>query len=111
MEYKIKLYETPTGKCPFDKWLNKLADTKAQVTIDLRLERIKMENFGQCKPVGSSVYELKIDFGPGYLIYFGKIGLEIILLLCAGNKQSQKKDIENAKKYFKEFKTQEKQYV
>ena len=104
MEYKIKIYKTSSGRCPFDKWLNDLTDRKAQAAIDLRLVRIKMGNFGQCKLVGSMVYELKIDVGPGYRVYFGKIGLQIILLLCAGDKKSQQRDIVKAKKYFQEFK-------
>jgi putative addiction module killer protein len=104
MEYEIKIYETSTGKCPFDKWLNDLKDRKAQVAVDLRLERIKMGNFGQCKSLGNMIFELKIDVGPGYRVYFGKIGTKIILLLCAGDKRSQQSDIEKAKKYFQEFK-------
>ncbi len=104
MEYKLKIYETSTGKCPFDKWFNDLTDQKAQALIDLRLERIKRGNFGNCESVGNAVCELKIDFGPGYRVYFGKLGLQIILLLCAGDKKSQQKDIEKAKKYFQDFK-------
>jgi putative addiction module killer protein len=104
VEYKIKIYETSTGQRPFDKWFNKLANRTAQVAIDLRLERMKMGNFGQCKSLGHSIYELKLDIGPGYRIYFGKIGFEIILLLCAGDKKSQQKDIANARKYLQDFK-------
>jgi len=104
VEYKLKIYETSTGKCPFDKWFNDLADQKAQALIDLRLERIKHGNFGNCESIGNGVCELKIDFGPGYRVYFGKLGIQIILLLCAGDKKSQRKDIEKAKKYFQDFK-------
>lgn len=105
MEYQIKIYETSTGKRPFDKWLNDLGDKKTQAIIDLRLERVKMGNFGQCRALGDGIYELKIDVGPGYRVYFGKIGLCVVLLLCAGDKQSQQGDIEKAKKYFQDFKT------
>ena len=106
MEYQIKIYETSTGKRPFDAWLQGLKDQKTQVAVDMRIERIKLGNFGLCKSLGDSVYELKIDFGSGYRVYFGKIGLRVILLLCAGNKQSQQKDIVKSKKYFQDFKTQ-----
>ena len=106
MEYQIKVYITPSGKCPFNKWLNDLVDKKAQIAIDLRLERLRIGNFGQSKLLGNGVYELKIDFGPGYRVYFSKIGLTIILLLCAGDKKSQQKDIEKATQYFQDFKIQ-----
>ena len=62
-----------------------------------------MGNFGQCEPVGEGVFELKIDFGPGYRVYFGKIGAKCILLLCGGDKSSQKNDIQKAKTYFKDY--------
>lgn len=97
---------TAIGKCPFDDWFKKLVDKKIQTTIDLRLERVRLGNFGQCRSLGNMVFELKIDRGPGYRIYFGKIGKQIILLLCAGDKKSQSQDIIKAKKYFQEFKKQ-----
>lgn len=103
MDYEIRLYKTPTGRCPFDKWFSDLKNTKAQVAVDLRLQRLRMGNFGYCASVGDGVFELKIDLGPGYRVYYGKIGLKIILLLCAGDKKSQQKDIEKAKKYFQDF--------
>ena len=105
MEYEIKIYQTSSRKRPFDKWLNDLTDRKAQIAIDLRLERIRLGNLGQNKSLGGGVYELKIDLGPGFRIYYGKIGLQVILLLCAGDKRSQQKDIILAKKYFQDFKT------
>jgi putative addiction module killer protein len=104
LEYVIKMYKTALGKCPFDEWMNALSDKRAQVAIDLRLERVKKGNFGNCKSVGGTVYELKIDVGPGYRAYFGKVGLKIVLLLCAGDKRSQQRDIEKAKKYLQDFK-------
>ena len=78
---------------------------KAEAAIDLRLGRVKRGNFGQCELLGGGVYELKIDFGPGYRVYFGKTGLRVVLLLCAGSKRSQRKDIERAKKYLQDSKT------
>jgi putative addiction module killer protein len=104
LEYQIKIYETLSKKCPFNKWLNGLSDKEAQVAIDLRIERLKLGNFGQCKSLGGGIYELKFDVGPGHRIYFGKIGLRVILLLCAGDKSSQQSDITKAKKYFQDFK-------
>ncbi len=106
MGHQIKIYETSAGKCPFDEWMNELADKNARIAIDLRIERVKLGNFGVCESVGNGVYELKFDIGPGYRVYFVKIGLKIILLLCAGKKKNQQKDIAQAKEYFQDFKKQ-----
>lgn len=62
-----------------------------------------MGNFGHCEPVGEGVFELMIDFGPGFRVYFGKIDAKCVLLLCGGNKSSQKSDIQKAKDYFKDY--------
>ena len=105
MEYKIYHYQTITGKRPFSKWLNDLSDRRAQATINFRLEQLKIGNFGKCSTVGEGVFELKIDMGPGYRLYFSQIGLEIVLLLCGGDKKSQRKDIAIAKKYYQDYKT------
>lgn len=104
VRYVLKIYKTKSGICPFDNWINGLRDKKAQVAVDVRLERVRMGNLGQYRSLGGMLYELKIDFGPGYRVYFGKIGTDIILLLCAGNKGTQQKDIERARKYFQDFK-------
>ena len=89
---------------PFKQWLNNLADMKARVAIELRIDRLEIGNFGQSKSLGGGLYELKIDVGPGYRVYFGRIGLEVILLLCAGDKKSQQKDIIKAKEYLEDYK-------
>lgn len=107
MEFLIKVYRTDAGKKPFSQWLHELSDLKARATIDLRIERMKMGNFGKCEPVGGGVFELKMDFGPGYRIYFSKIGNTIVLLLHAGTKKSQQRDIERAKKYWQDYKIRE----
>jgi putative addiction module killer protein len=104
MEHEIRIFETSNGKRPFSEWLNNLRNIPVKAKIRLRLDRLAMGNFGDCKPVGAGVSELKIDFGPGYRIYFGKIGKQCVLLLSGGTKRSQQKDIEKAKEYFEEFK-------
>jgi putative addiction module killer protein len=103
MEYKIEIYQTNAGKRPFSQWLKDIKDHLAKAKIRLRLDRLEMGNFGQCEPVGEGVFELKIDLGPGYRVYFGKIGSKCVLLLCAGDKGSQKSDIQKAKVYFKDY--------
>lgn len=104
MSYKLKYYTTANGKSPFKQWLNDLSNLKTQATIQIRLDRVEEGNLGNCKSVGSGVHELKIYLGPGYRVYFGKVGLEIILLLCGGDKRSQKKDIIKAQEYLKDYK-------
>lgn len=105
MEYTIKIYQTDTGKGPFSQWLKDIKDHLTRAKIRIRLDRMEKGNFGQCEPVGEGVFELKIDFGPGYRIYFGKLGAKCVLLLCAGDKSSQKSDIQNAKTYFKDYRS------
>ena len=83
---------------------NALSDMKARVAIELRIDRIEMGNLGNTKLVGGGVYELIFDIGPGYRVYFGRIGQEIILLLSAGAKKSQPKDIVKAREYLKDYK-------
>ena len=104
MEYSIKTYQTEQGKRPFRQWINKLNNIKTRVAIELRLDRLEVGNFGQCKSLRSGLYELKIDTGPGYRIYFSKTSKKIVLLLCAGNKKSQIRDISKARKYLNDYK-------
>ena len=87
---EIQEYLTQNGKCPFDEWLRSLKDVKARALIRVRINRLILGNFGDCKSVGDGVSELRINFGPGYRIYFGRDGLILIILLCAGSKSSQK---------------------
>lgn len=102
MKYIIKVYRSQTGRCPFTKWLEDL-DWKSQDLINMRLHRMSIGNFGNCKTLGQGVSELKLDVGPGYRIYFSKIGSTIVLVLCAGAKHTQSRDIEKAKKYLMDF--------
>lgn len=104
MKYSIEIFKTANGKLPFKDWLNNLSDMKARVAIELRIDRLEMGNFGQSKSLGAGLHELKIDIGPGYRVYFGRVGLELILLLCAGSKKTQQKDIIKAKEYLKDYK-------
>jgi putative addiction module killer protein len=71
--------------------------------LQARLNRIRLGNFGDSKPVGDGVEELRIDFGPGYRVYFGRDGQTVIVLLCAGSKQTQSKDTETAKAFWRDY--------
>lgn len=88
---------------PFTKWLNSLKDARAVGIVRARLNRIRLGNFGDSKSVGSGVEELRIEFGPGYRVYFGREGSLVVILLCGGNKRTQAKDILTAQKYWKEY--------
>ena len=82
----------------FKKWMKGLKDKKTRLVINARIRRISTGNFGDAKSVGDSIFELIIDYGPGYRVYFTKQGQEIVLLLCGGDKSTQQADINTAKK-------------
>lgn len=99
----VQEYIAATGKNPFREWFDSLKDIKTQAKIDIRLARLRLGNFGDAKSVGQGVHELRLKFGPGYRIYYGLEGTKIVLLLCAGDKSSQKKDIKKAHAYWQEY--------
>ena len=88
----------------FAKWLDSLKDQSARAQILVRINRASFGNFGDCKPVGAGVSEMRIDHGPGYRIYFVKNGATIYVLLHGGSKKSQARDIATAKRIAKELK-------
>lgn len=94
----IEVRQTPT----FSSWYAKLARGEARSRIRLRLRRLELGNPGDVKPVGEGVSEMRIDFGPGYRIYFIGRGESIVLLLCGGDKSSQSNDIAKAKRLARE---------
>lgn len=81
----------------FAKWLDRLADKRASSRIAQRIVRLQSGLLGDAKPVGAGVSELRIDYGPGYRVYFVQRGQMLIVLLCGGDKRSQSRDIERAK--------------
>ncbi len=101
---EIQVYQTASGQEPFNEWLGTIRDTEIQARIRAHLERLEDGNLGDCRSVGDGVFELRMHFGAGYRIYFGQIGNTIILLLCGGDKSSQKRDIRRAKTYWSEYK-------
>lgn len=100
---EIKIYITSKGNSPFEEWLNSFKDQKTILKIDHRLRRVRLGNLGDYKSVGDGVFELRIDYGSGYRIYFSQLGNTIILLLSGGDKNTQKKDINQAKIYWKDY--------
>lgn len=81
----------------FDNWLDNLRDPRARAKILTRIQRLELGNAGDVKAVGESVTEMRIDYGPGYRVYYKQIGVLIVLLLCGGDKSTQDRDIRRAK--------------
>jgi putative addiction module killer protein len=102
IETEVLVYRTPDGRCPFDEWLSALRDVRAIEKTDARIARLRSGNFGDCKPVGEGVLELRVHYGPGYRIYLGRQARAVVLLLCAGDKPTQSRDIARAKRYWRE---------
>ena len=100
---ELQIYVTEDGQTPFSEWLGSLCDIKARAKIRVRLDRVSLGNLGDCRGVGEGVQELRVDYGPGYRVYFGQVGSTIVLLLCGGDKSTQTKDIEQAKCYWNEY--------
>ncbi|MBD2414593.1 addiction module protein [Nostoc calcicola FACHB-389] len=104
---EIRNYLTPDGKNIFDDWLYSLRDQRAKAKIRARLDRVENGNLGDCKSLGEGVFELRIDYGPGYRIYFGQEGITIIILLCGGDKSTQEQDIGKAQEYWKDYRSRD----
>lgn len=107
MKYTINEYIDGNGESPYANWLDSLKDVKGKAAILSRIDRMELGLFGDCEPVGDGISELRIHLGPGYRVYFAKEGNNIYLILCAGKKSTQKKDIKRAKQYWSDFKNRE----
>lgn len=100
---EVKEYLDSNGRCPFQEWFGNLtAPAAAKVTG--AMVRIEAGNFSNVKGVGGGVFEYRINFGPGYRVYFGKDGQEVVILLGGGTKQRQQDDIECAQEAWKDYK-------
>lgn len=81
----------------YAKWEANLRDPRAKAKVITRIQRLAAGNPGDVQPVGGGISKLRIDFGPGYRVYFMRRGLQVVVLLCGGDKSSQRRDIERAK--------------
>ena len=97
-------YQTVAGSEPLTVWLSALRDRQAQVKVRIRIRRLESGAFGDCEPVGESVFELREHLGPGYRVYFGRHGRSVVILLCGGTKKTQDADIKTAKEYWLDWK-------
>ena len=102
---RLLYYRTQSGKAPFEEWMDDLWDRKGRAKIRVRLDRLENSGHaGDCEAVGGGVYELKIFFGPGYRVYFGRDGEALVILLLGGDKGSQERDIKKAVEYWEDYK-------
>ena len=99
----IRFYKTKSGAVPFKDWLNNLKDPKIRHRIRARLDRVELGNLGDYKTLSDGLSELRFTFGSGYRAYFTDQEDIFIIFLCGGDKATQKKDIEMAKKYLKDL--------
>ncbi|HQL80465.1 MAG TPA: type II toxin-antitoxin system RelE/ParE family toxin [Verrucomicrobiota bacterium] len=103
----VLVYRTREGRLPFDEWLRDLGDANAVARVLARLGRVRRGSLGDCKPVGEGVSELRVDYGPGYRVYFGQKGQTLVILLCGGNKRTQDRDIRLAQQYWNDYQQRE----
>lgn len=101
----VRIYAKADGTVPFTHWLDKLKDIRGRQLIKARLKRVALGNLGDCKSVGEGVIELRIDWGPGYRVYFGQQGRETVILLCGGSKRTQSWDIMKAKAFWSDYRS------
>jgi putative addiction module killer protein len=101
---ELHRYQLEDESTPVTEWLQGLRDARVRAQIGVRLRRVSAGNFGDCKPVGEGVSELRVDIGTGYRVYYGKHGQALIILLCGGDKGSQQADIMRAKAYWSDWK-------
>jgi putative addiction module killer protein len=104
---EVVAFRARDGQVPFEDWLNDLKDKRAVARVLARLARVRQGNLGDCKPVGEGVSELRVDYGPGYRVYFGQKGRTLVVLLCGGDKRTQDRDIRLARQFWREFKESE----
>ena len=104
MMIELRRYQLADQSSPVTDWLHALRDKRVRAQIEVRLRRVSAGNFGDCKTVGEGVFELRIDIGGGYRVYYDKNGQTLVILLCGGDKASQQNDITHAKSFWADWK-------
>jgi|ERR1051326_3435038 putative addiction module killer protein len=100
---EIRRYVTRSGRDVFGEWLSGLKDERTKVKIIVRIDRLAAGNFGDCKILRDGISGLRIDWGPGYRVYYAVVGKACVLLLCGGDKRKQSSDIARAIEYLKDY--------
>lgn len=103
--YDLQDYLASDGSDPYLEWLQTLADRQARARVLVRVGRMAGGNFGDCKPISDGVWELRIDWGAGYRVYYAQAGKRLILLLIGGDKRKQQADIAKALAYWDDWQT------
>ena len=101
--FDILDYQAEDGRDPFKEWLAGLADRRARARVAVRVQRMAGGNFGDHKPLSDGVWELKIDHGPGYRVYYAQAGRRVLLLLVGGDKRRQQADIATAVRHWQDW--------
>lgn len=101
---EVKLYEAQEGRFPFRDWINGVIDPRLRSIVARRVNRVRLGNFGDHRALGEGLFELRIHDGPGIRVYYGRIGNQIVILLCGGDKNQQLKDIHRAHMYWRDYK-------
>ena len=101
----VRHYLSPDGRDPFQDWLDGLGDVRVRVAVLRRIDRLALGNVGDCRSCRSSVWEMRIDIGPGHRVYFARAGAEMLLLLAGGTKRTQQTDIATAVARWKDYRS------
>src|SRR5438034_11785844 len=94
---------TRTGRVPFEEWLRGLRDVQAQARVRARLARVRLGNLGDVNVISGGVWEFRIDYGPGYRVYYAQSGIATLVVLCGGDKTTQTADTRQAQAYWTEY--------
>jgi putative addiction module killer protein len=100
---ELRRYVTQSGVDVVGAWLDTLRDHRTRAKIIARLTRLSLGNHGDCKPIRDGVWDLRIDWGPRYRVYYAMAGKELVLLLCGGDKRTQSRDIAKAIQYWNDY--------
>lgn len=103
---EIRKYRRDDGVVPFDRWMATLKDVRAKARVLVQLDRLRVGLPGDWKAVGAGVFELRIQEGKGYRVYFAREKMTVVVLLCAGEKSTQGRDITRARSYWREYRRQ-----
>jgi putative addiction module killer protein len=102
-EYTLRHYVAANGKRPFAEWLYALSNQDAAARVQVRLDRLRLGNFGDARSLGKGLSELRIDAGPGYRVYFTVESKSVVVLFCGGDKTTQQTDIRRAREYLRDY--------